>query len=382
MNVRDHVFTLGIEEEFQIIDPETRELRSHIQEILADGKMLLKERVKPEMHQSVVELGTEICDDAACARQQVIQLRSNLATIAARDGLKIASAGTHPFSNWMDQLITADERYATIVNDMQQIARINLIFGLHVHVGIPDREEAIDVMNQARYFLPHLYALSVNSPFWLGQNTGLKAYRQMIFERFPRTGIPDPFESLSEYEDYLKLLVSTNCIDNAKKIWWDIRLHPFFDTLEFRICDAQSRVDDTIALAALMQAIVVKLHKLRRQNVTFRMYRRRLIDENRWRASRYGIDGKLIDFGRKCEVDERELLHEMLEFIAAEVEELGSEREIAHIEKIMREGTGADRQLAVWEQTHDTKAVVDHIIEETYDGLSVPQYLGAELPAS
>ena len=382
MNVRDHVFTLGIEEEFQIIDPETRELRSHIQEILADGKMLLKERVKPEMHQSVVELGTEICDGAACARQQVIQLRSNLATIAARDGLKIASAGTHPFSNWMDQLITADERYATIVNDMQQIARINLIFGLHVHVGIPDREEAIDVMNQARYFLPHLYALSVNSPFWLGQNTGLKAYRQMIFERFPRTGIPDPFESLSEYEDYLKLLVSTNCIDNAKKIWWDIRLHPFFDTLEFRICDAQSRVDDTIALAALMQAIVVKLHKLRRQNVTFRMYRRRLIDENRWRASRYGIDGKLIDFGRKCEVDERELLHEMLEFIAAEVEELGSEREIAHIEKIMREGTGADRQLAVWEQTHDTKAVVDHIIEETYDGLSVPQYLGAELPAS
>jgi glutamate---cysteine ligase / carboxylate-amine ligase len=228
MSAKDHVFTLGIEEEFQIIDPETRELRSHIQEILADGKMLLKEQIKPEMHQSVVELGTKICADAACARQQVVELRRELATAAARDGLKIASAGTHPFSHWMDQLITVDERYATIVKDMQQIARINLIFGLHVHVGIPDREEAIDVMNQARYFLPHLYALSVNSPFWLGQNTGLKAYRQMIFERFPRTGIPDAFESLSEYEDYLKLLVSTNCIDNAKKIWWDIRLHPFF----------------------------------------------------------------------------------------------------------------------------------------------------------
>jgi carboxylate-amine ligase len=381
MSVHDHVFTLGIEEEFQIIDPETRELRSHIQQILADGKILLQERVKPEMHQSVVELGTEICRDAACARQQVIQLRSDLATIAARDGLRIASAGTHPFSNWMDQLITADERYATIVEDMQQIARINLIFGLHVHVGIPDREDAIDVMNQARYFLPHIYALSVNSPFWLGQNTGLKAYRQMIFERFPRTGIPDPFESLSEYEDYLKLLVSTNCIDNAKKIWWDIRLHPFFDTLEFRICDAQSRVDDTIALAALMQAIVVKLHKLRRQNVTFRMYPRRLIDENRWRASRYGIDGKLIDFGRKCEMDERELLHEMLEFINTEVEELGSQTEIAHLEKIMREGTGADRQLAVWERTHDIKAVVDHIVEETYQGLSVPRHLGAPILA-
>jgi len=369
--MKDHVFTLGIEEEFQIVDPETRELRSHIQEIIAGGKIILKERVKPEMHQSVVELGTEICSDASCARQQVIELRSELATLAARDGLKIASAGTHPFSHWMDQLITADERYTTIVKDMQQIARANLIFGLHVHVCIPDREEGIDIMNQARYFLPHLYALSVNSPFWLGQNTGLKAYRQMIFERFPRTGIPDAFESLSEYEDYLALLVTTNCIDNAKKIWWDIRLHPFFNTIEFRICDAQSRVDDTIALAALMQAIVLKLQKLRRYNVTFRSYPRRLIDENRWRASRYGIDGKLIDFGRKCEMDERDLLHEMLEFVAPEIDELGNHAEIAHIEKIMREGTGADRQLAVWEQTHEIKAVVDHIVRETYEGLNL-----------
>jgi carboxylate-amine ligase len=333
---RDHVFTLGIEEELQIIDPETRELRSHIQEILAGGKMFLKEHLKPEMHQSVVELGTEICEDARAARRQIVDLRSDLAWLAAQDGLKIASAGTHPFSHWMDQLITADDRYATIVKDMQQIARVNLIFGLHVHVGIPDREEAIDIMNQARYFLPHIYALSVNSPFWLGQNTGLKAYRQMIFERFPRTGIPDAFESLSEYEEYLKLLVSTNCIDNAKKIWWDIRLHPFFNTIEFRICDAQSRVDDTIALAALMQTIVFKLQKLRRDNITFRANARRLIDENRWRAARYGLDGKLIDFGRKCEVDERDLLHEMLAFIAPEADELGNHREMAHIERIIQ----------------------------------------------
>src|SRR5205809_1900992 len=369
--MKDHVFTLGIEEEFQIVDPETRELRSHIQEIIAGGKIILKERVKPEMHQSVVELGTEICNDASCARQQVIELRSELATLAARDGLKIASAGTHPFSHWMDQLITADERYATIVKDMQQIARANLIFGLHVHVGIPDREEAIDIMNQARYFLPHLYALSVNSPFWLGQNTGLKAYRQMIFERLPRTGIPDAFQSLSEYEDYWKLLVATNCIDNPKKIWWDVRLHPFFDTIEFRICDAQSRVDDTIALAALMQAIVFKLQKLRRNNVTFRSYQKRLLDESRWRAGRYGLDGKLIDFGRNCEVDERDLLEEMLEFVAEEVEELGNGREIEHIERIMREGTGADRQLMVWERRQDMKAVVDQIVAETNEGLSL-----------
>ena len=369
----DHVFTLGIEEEFQIIDPETRELRSHIQEILASGKMFLKEHVKSEMHQSVVELGTEICSDTAMAREQVVQLRSQLAMLAAGDGLKIASAGTHPFSHWMDQLITAGERYSTIVNDLQQIARANLIFGLHIHVGIPDREEAIQLMNQARYFLPHIYALSVNSPFWLGQNTGFKAYRHNIFERFPRTGIPDEFESLSEYEDYLKLLVSTNCIDNAKKIWWDIRLHPFFDTLEFRICDAQSRVDDTIALAAMMQAVIFKLHKLLRQNVSFRIYRRRVIDENRWRASRYGLDGKLIDFGRKCEVETRSLIHEILEFIGPEVDELGSQREMQHIEKILREGTGADRQLAVWERTQDTKAVVDQIIAETNEGLELEE---------
>ncbi len=367
----EHIFTLGIEEEFQIIDPETRELRSHSQQILADGKPILKEQVKPELHQSIVEIGTEICDDSRAARKQIVHLRSELARLAARDGLQIASSGTHPFSHWMDQLITANERYATIINDMQQVARVCLTFGLHVHVGIPDREEAIDVMNQARYFLPHLYALSVNSPFWLGQSTGLKAYRQMIFERLPRTGMPDAFESLSEYEDYLKLLVATNCIDNPKKIWWDIRLHPFFNTIEFRICDAQSRVDDTIALAALMQAIVFKLQKLRRDNVTFRKYSKRLLDENRWRAGRYGLDGKLIDFGRKCEVDERDLLQEMLEFVSAEAEELGNQAEIAHIERIMREGTGADRQLMVWQRTQDMKAVVDQIVAETYEGLDV-----------
>ncbi len=367
--MKDHVFTLGIEEEFQIIDPETRELRSHIEQILEHGKVTMQERVKPEMHQSVVEIGTDICSSTDDAREHVIRLRSELASLAARAGLKIASAGTHPFSHWMDQPITAGERYETIVKDMQQVARANLIFGLHVHVGIPDRHVAIHVMNQARYFLPHLFALSVNSPFWLGQNTGFKAYRLKIFERFPRTGIPDAFESLSEYEDYLKLLVTTNCVDNAKKIWWDIRLHPFFDTIEFRICDAQSRVEDTIALAALMQAIIVRLHKLQHQNMTFRIYRRRLIDENRWRASRYGLDGSLIDFGRECEVETRSLIHELIEFVSKEVEELGSQRSIDHIGRIMSEGTGADRQLAVWEETKSMPAVVDRIVQETYEGL-------------
>jgi carboxylate-amine ligase len=366
-----HTFTLGIEEEFAIIDPETRELRSHIQEILEGGKVILKEQIKPEMHQSVVELGTEICQSVVDARAHVIELRSRLAELAGRSGLKIASVGTHPFSHWRDQLITQGERYQEIVKDMQQLARANLIFGLHVHVGIPDRHSAIQVMNQARYFLPHIYALSANSPFWVGQDTGLKGYRLKVFERFPRTGIPDAFESLSEYEDYCKLLVKTGCVDNAKKIWWDIRLHPFFETLEVRVCDAQSRVDDTLAIAALIQAVIAKLHTLLRQNITFRVYRRRLLDENRWRASRYGIDGKLIDFGKETEVEARSLLNELLEFVSTEVNDLGTQKEMAHIERIMREGTGADRQLAVWERAQDMKAVVDHIVAETYEGLNV-----------
>ena len=371
--MKEHVYTLGIEEEFAIVDPHTRELRSHIQEILEGGKVMLKEQIKPEMHQSVVELGTEICQSIEHARTHVIDLRSKLAELAGRSGLKIASVGTHPLSHWRDQLITEGERYQEIVKDMQQLARANLIFGLHVHVGIADRELAIHVMNQARYFLPHIYALSANSPFWVGQNTGLKGYRLKVFERFPRTGIPDAFESLSEYEDYCKLLVRTGCIDNPKKIWWDIRLHPFFDTLEVRVCDAQSRVDDTLAIAALIQAVVAKLFKLLRQNITFRVYRRRLLDENRWRASRYGIDGKLIDFGREQEVETRRLLDELLQFVSTEVDELGSRKEMAHIERIMREGTGADRQLAVYERTNDMRAVVDQIVHETYEQLTVPE---------
>src|SRR5256885_1791570 len=376
---KDHVYTLGIEEEFAIVDPETRELRSHIQEILEGGKVLLKEQIKPEMHQSVVELGTEICDDIEHARKHVVDLRSKLAQLAGERGLKIASMGTHPFSHWRDQLITEGERYAQILKDMQSLARANLIFGLHVHVGIPSRDAAIHVMNQVRYFLPHVYALSVNSPFWVGQDTGLKGYRLKVFERFPRTGIPDAFESLSEYEDYCKLLVKTGCIDNPKKIWWDIRLHPVFDTLEVRVCDAQSRVDDTLAIAALIQAVISKLYKLLRQNISFRVYRRRLLDENRWRASRYGIDGKLIDFGRETEVEARSLLNELLEFVSTEVNELDTQKEMAHIERIMREGTGADRQLTVWERTQDMKAVVDHIVAETYEGLDISGQTG---PAS
>jgi len=363
------LFTIGIEEEFQILDPETRELRSHIQQILEDGKSILKESAKPEMHQSVVEMGTGVCGDIKQARKEVNELRKNLTGLADSKNLKIAAAGTHPFSDWKTQEITDNPRYHNIVTDMQQVARANLIFGLHVHIGVDDRETAMHIMNAARYFLPHIFALSTNSPFWVGRNTGFKSYRSKIFDRFPRTGIPDHFTSLSEYDNYIKLLIKTNCIDDAKKIWWDIRAHPYFETLEFRICDIPMRVDETIALAALCQAVVAKLYKLIKQNLGFRLYRRLLINENKWRAARYGISGKLIDFGKKGEIEAKILIGELLEFVDDVLDDLGSREEINYIYKIMENGTGADRQLAVWEETNDMKKVVDFIVQETSYGL-------------
>ncbi|TAK51585.1 MAG: carboxylate-amine ligase [Bacteroidetes bacterium] len=368
---KPHVYTLGIEEEFQIVDPVSRELRSHIQEMVEEGKMLLQEQVKPEMLQSVVEVGTNVCQDIKEARKEVVRLRSYIARLAKKSNLCIAAAGTHPFSHWVDQKVTDHPRYHMIMDEMQQVASELLIFGLHVHVGIPDKESGIQLMNAARYFLPHIFALSTNSPFWLGRNTGFKSYRIKVFERFPRTGLPDYFNSHSEYENYVNLLIKTNCIDNGKKIWWDIRLHPTFGTLEFRICDIPMRVDETIALAALIQAVVVKLDKLLKSNLGFRLYRRILMNENRWRAARYGISGKMIDFGKQQEVETKALFQELLEFIDDVVDELNSREEIQYIHTILREGTGADRQLAIFKQTNDLTKVVDYIIKETYLGLNI-----------
>jgi len=241
---------------------------------------------------------------------------------------------------------------------------------LHVHIGVEDRETAIHLMNHARYFVPHMLALSTNSPFWLGMNTGLKSYRCKVFDKFPRTNIPDYFPSWGEYENFIKLLIKTGCIDNAKKIWWDIRPHPFFNTIEFRVCDIPLRVDETIALAALIQATVAKLYKLHAANQGFRLYRRALIMENKWRAARYGMDGKMIDFGKQTQVQARDLIQEYLEFVDDVVDELGSREEIEYIREMMKMGSGADRQLKVFEKTGDLKAVVDYIIEETEVGVA------------
>jgi carboxylate-amine ligase len=364
-------FTIGIEEEYQTVDPVTRDLRSHIHaEIIEKGKILLQEKVKAEMHQSVVEVGTAVCNNIKDAKQEVRKLRRDMVTLAKENGLRLVAGATHPFADWRTQEITQDERYKNIVEDLQLVARANLIFGLHVHVGVEDRETAIHLMNHARYFLPHILALSTNSPFWLGMNTGLKSYRCKVFDKFPRTNIPDYFPSWGEYDTFIKLLIKTNCIDNAKKIWWDIRPHPFFNTLEFRICDIPLRVDETIALAALIQATIAKLYKLYSANQGFRLYRRALIMENKWRAARYGLDGKIVDFGKQKEVPVRDLIREYLAFIDDVVDELDSREELAYIHEILEMGSGADRQLAVYQESGDLKKVVDFMIEETEVGLS------------
>ena len=364
-------FTIGIEEEYQTVDPVTRDLRSHIQvELLEKGKLRLQERVKAELHQSVVEVGTSVCKNIKEAKAEVKALRREIIRLANENGLRVASVATHPFSDWRTQEIHPDERYKNIVEDMQLVARANLIFGLHVHIGIDDRETAIHMMNHARYFLPHILALSTNSPFWLGMNTGLKSYRCKVFDKFPRTNIPDYFPSWGEYENFIKLLIKTNCIDNAKKIWWDIRPHPFFNTIEFRVCDIPMRADETVALAALIQATVAKLYKLYTANQGFRLYRRALIMENKWRAARYGLDGKLIDFGKQKEVPARDLVREYLDFVDDVVDELDSREELEYIRKIVDQGSGADRQLRVFQETGDLKRVVDYIIEETEAGLA------------
>jgi carboxylate-amine ligase len=362
--------SIGIEEEYQTIDPQTRDLRSHIgSEILDKAKRALNEAVKPEMHQAVIEVGTKVCHNIKEAREDIKALRQQMITLASENGLLLAAASTHPFADWKVQEIYPDERYHQVVEDMQLIARANLVFGLHVHVGIEDRNQAIHIMNSMRYFLPHILALSSNSPFWMGMQTGFKSYRCKVFERFPRTGIPDTFTNWSDYETFVNLLVKTGCIDNGKKIWWDIRPHPFFNTLEVRVCDIPMRLDETVAIAALIQATMAMLWKLHASNKSYRIYSRALISENKFRASRYGLDGKLIDFGKEREAPIRDLMLEYLELIDPVLDELGSREEINYIHEMLKMGTGADRQLKVYQETNDLTKVVDYMVSETQAGV-------------
>jgi carboxylate-amine ligase len=363
------IFTLGVEEEYQIIDPNSRDLRSHLSKIVDGAKIILNEQVKSEMHQSVVEVGTNVCKNIHEAEAEIKSLRGHIVNLAFRQGLIVGAAGTHPFSKWQDQPITDDPRYHNIINEMQDAARSNLIFGMHCHVGIENREIGLQIMNQACYFLPHIFAISTNSPFWEGRKTGYKSFRTKVFDKFPRTGLPEYFDSLSSYDNYLETLVKTKCIDNPKKIWWDLRLHPIYDTIEFRICDMCLTVDETVCIVAIIQAIVAKLYKLTLYNMSFNIYRLALVKENKFRAARYGIDGNMIDFGLQKEVETKVLIVELLEFIEDVIDDLGSREKINYVYKILKNGTGADKQLKIFQKTNDLTKVVDFITSEFIKGI-------------
>jgi len=354
-------FTIGVEEEYMILDPSTKELKSHQKTIVTEGEKIFKDKIKAEMHQAVVEVGTAVCKNVEEAYQEIRTLRTGVATIAKDLGYSIGASGTHPFSLWEKQLISDNSRYQDLLNELQQAARSNLIFGLHVHVGMEDRKMAIHIANTARYFLPHIYALSTNSPFWESRNTGYKSYRSKVFDKFPRTGIPDYFESIEAYDNFVQLLIKTNCIDDAKKIWWDLRVHHVYNTIEFRICDVPMTIQETITITALFQAICAKIYTLRRQNINFINYQRALINENKWRASRYGIDGMLIDFGKEKEMPVKELIDELLEFVDGVLDELGSRAHAEKVQDIFKCGTGADRQLATFNNTGSLIEVVKTI---------------------
>jgi carboxylate-amine ligase len=366
MKIED--LTIGIEEEYQIIDPETRELTSYVSDMLEKGAMLFQDQVKPEFLQSQVETGTNICRNIKEARQEITRLRSIVAEVADKNGRKIVAAGTHPFSHWKDQIITDKDRYKMLLADMKILAQRLLIFGMHVHIGIPDKDLRIDVMNQIAYFMPHILTLSTSSPFWLGRTTGLKSYRSVVFQDLPRTGLPEYFNSGTDYDRYIETLVKTHCIDEPTKIWWDMRPHPKFPTLEFRICDCTTKIDEVIAITALIQAVVAKLIELRQHNHTWRIYRRGLIEENKWRAVKDGINGKLIDFGIEKEVPLHLLMEELLEIVDDVVDELGSRQEIEYIRTILKEGSSADRQLRKYQETDSLQAVVDMLAVETVLG--------------
>ena len=360
--------TIGIEEEYQIIDPKSRELTSFISEFLDQGAILFRDQLQPELLQSQVEVGSRVCKNIQDVTTEIKRLRNMIFNLAQENDCSIIAAGTHPFSSWKNQVVTERDRYYGFVDSMQIVAKRLLIFGMHIHIGIDDRDLRIDIMNQMRYFMPHILAFSTSSPFWRGENTGFKSYRSIVFEDLPRTGTPEYFDSASAYDQYVDTLISSGCIDEPTKIWWDIRPHPKFPTLEFRICDCTTRVEDVIAIAAMVQALVGKLIELRKKNLTWRPYRSGFIAENKWRAMKDGVQGKLIDFGKRAESPISDLMEELLDFVDDVVDQLGSREEIENLGMILKSGSSADRQLKRFEETGKMEDVVDMLIEETMLG--------------
>jgi glutamate---cysteine ligase / carboxylate-amine ligase len=379
-------FTLGIEEEFQLVDRQTGQLSSRILTLLEKGAAQFGEKIKAEMLQSAIELITDICPNVAALRLELLRLHTALLHLVGQEELTLISAGTHPGDSWLEQLSTPHPRYLEIEEELQDVVRALLIFGLHVHVGVDSFELAITLMNQLRTWIPHLLALSSNSPFWHGRYTGLKSYRPVIWRPFPRSGISDPVDSWSDFEAYTQSLIDAGLIDNAKKIWWDIRPHPFFKTVEFRVFDMPATLDDTVAIAALCQALVAKLTWLHARGMSMHILPRHFIDENKWRAMRYGLDADIFDFvhGRKLHM--RDDINDLLDFIDDVLDDLGSRREINYLRALLFDprGTGADRQIAIFRQTGSIQAVTRFLMEQTLQGfcLDSPEHALPGTPTS
>jgi carboxylate-amine ligase len=374
MAIREPSFTIGMEEEYLLVDKETRDLAQEPPAaLLAKCQQALPGQVSPEFLRSQIEVGTKVCRSIQEARADLIRLRSTVGGIAGEFGLAPIAASTHPFAQWSSQLHTDKERYNVLAQDLQQVVRRLVICGMHVHVGIDDDELRIDLLGQAAYFLPHLLALSTSSPFWQGNVTGLKSYRLSVFDELPRTGLPHQFSSYSEYLRTVELLVSAGLIEDATKLWWDLRLSARFPTLEMRITDVCPLIEDGIAIAALYICIIRMLYRLRRDNKRWRYYPPFLVRENRWRAQRYGTTEGLVDFGEGALVPFPTLLEELFDLVAEDAAYFGCAKEIAYARTIVRRGTSADRQLARFDQVKELGgteqaalvAVVDDLIAET-----------------
>ncbi|SIN90858.1 carboxylate-amine ligase [Singulisphaera sp. GP187] len=362
-------FTIGVEEEYQIINPETRELRQGAQRILRKAQKTVGEDVTNELFLSQIEIGTPICKTLGEVRTELIRLRSGLINAAKREGSRIVAAGTHPFSHWEDQTITPKPRYYGIAADFQQLAREQIIFGCHVHVGISDRELAIQVMNRARPWLAPLLALACNSPYWLGMETGYASYRTELFQRFPMVGTPNVLASRSEYDDLVSSLIETGSISDASKIYWDIRPSSHFETLEFRVTDVCASIDEAVMVAGLCRALARTCYNQAERGLPIEHVRPELLRAAKWRASRFGLDGELIDIDARLAVPAAQLIGKFLEFLRTTLEAAGEWDEISTlVRQTLDRGTGAKRQRDAYAQRGRFEDVVDLLIKETAAG--------------
>lgn len=377
MSIEAPAFSIGIEEEYLLIDPDTRDIESDPPEALMQAcEKALKGRFSPEFLRCQLEVGTPVCTSLAEARKELSLLRCTIAEIAKDYGLTPLAVSTHPFAMWTHQHHTDEKRYNALADDMQVVAHRLLICGMHVHVGISDDPMRIDLMTQLTYFLPHLLALSTSSPFWQGRQSGLKSYRLSVFDELPRTGLPEGFTSISEYQRTIDTLINAGLIEDASKIWWDLRPSARFPTLEMRITDVCSLIDDTMSVAALYLCLTRMLYRLRRDNQRWRAYSRFLIMENRWRAQRYGVSGSLIDFGKGTLVPFKDLVEELIDLVREDAEHFDCVAEVEHAREIARQGTSADRQLATFEaaraggadEAEALRQVVDQLAQEYLTG--------------